>query len=191
MTHQGLNHIIRSEQPHLGGNIDHGDPWSHAPQAWRWLIDRFAIRSMMDLGSGRGHAARWFHQQGVAAIAVDGLEHNARTAVHPTVICDVSQAVIRCPVDLVMSVEMVEHVAAEHMPNLMACLTNAPVVMITHAVPGQGGYHHVNEQPEHYWHERFAEQGYALSVDDTEIVRRLAGLDHARHLASHACVFVR
>lgn len=191
MTHQGLTHVIQQDQPHLGGNMDHGDPWSHAPQVWTWLIDRFGIQSIMDIGSGRGHAARWFHRQGIAAIAVDGLAHNARSAVHPTVICDVSQGHIQCPVDLVISVEMVEHVRAEHMGNLMACLTNAPVVMITHAVPGQGGYHHVNEQPQEYWEQRFAERGYTLSADDTHVVRRLARLDDARHLANHACVFVR
>jgi hypothetical protein len=29
-----------------------------------------------------------------------------------------------------------------------------------HAVPGQGGWHHVNEQTTDYWLDRFAEHGF-------------------------------
>jgi len=34
------------------------------------------------------------------------------------------------------------------------------VVLFSAAVPGQGGEHHVNEQPPEYWRSLFAERGY-------------------------------
>jgi hypothetical protein len=33
-------------------------------------------------------------------------------------------------------------------------------VLMCHAVPGQGGHHHVNERETDYWIERFGENGF-------------------------------
>jgi hypothetical protein len=33
-------------------------------------------------------------------------------------------------------------------------------VIMSGATPGQGGYHHVNEQPREYWIDKFAEYGF-------------------------------
>ena len=51
---------IKDGQDHLGGNINEGDPYTYCPTVWNYLIDRFCIKSVMDLGSGRGHCANYF-----------------------------------------------------------------------------------------------------------------------------------
>lgn len=56
--------VVNENAPHLGGNLWQGDPWTFAPRVWRYMIDRFAVNSVLDIGSGRGHAAHWFHRAG-------------------------------------------------------------------------------------------------------------------------------
>ena len=36
------------------------------------------------------------------------------------------------------------------------------MILFSAAVPGQGGYHHINEQPHEYWHNKFAEKGFKM-----------------------------
>ena len=43
-------------------------------------------------------------------------------------------------------------------------MTLAPVVLFSAAPPGQGGEHHLNEQPYDYWRALFRHQGY-VAVD--------------------------
>ena len=40
------------------------------------MIDRFALRSVLDIGAGQGHAANYFHKLGMQVVAVEGLVRN-------------------------------------------------------------------------------------------------------------------
>lgn len=63
--------------------------------------------------------------------------------------------------DLVESMEVAEHlpepVAAEFVASLVR---HAELVLFSASPPGQGGEHHVNEQPYEYWCAHFAKHGY-------------------------------
>lgn len=64
--------------------------------------------------------------------------------------------------DLVLCLEVGEHLPAEHAKKLVQlCTIHAPVVLFSAAVPGQGGHGHVNEQPHAYWRDLFAAEGYS------------------------------
>lgn len=64
--------------------------------------------------------------------------------------------------DLVMCLEVAEHLDASVADGLVESLTRlGPVVLFSAAVPHQGGTGHVNEQFPEYWVERFAARGYA------------------------------
>jgi hypothetical protein len=56
----------------------------------------------------------------------------------------------------------------------MTTLTQGSIVVITHATPGQGGYHHVNEQPAEYWVEQFARYQFRHNGIESGFVRKLA-----------------
>ncbi len=43
--------------------------------------------------------------------------------------------------------------------------------MITHATPGQGGYHHVNEQSVTYWLKNLKKAGFKLEPEVTLLAR--------------------
>jgi SAM-dependent methyltransferase len=63
--------------------------------------------------------------------------------------------------DLVMSLEVAEHVPEAHADTFVANLTrHGDVVLFSAAVPGQGGEFHVNERPLEYWRAKFAAHGY-------------------------------
>ena len=63
--------------------------------------------------------------------------------------------------DLVQSLETAEHLPARKAAGFVATLVkHADFVLFSAAVPGQGGEHHINEQPLANWRKLFAAQGY-------------------------------
>jgi hypothetical protein len=63
--------------------------------------------------------------------------------------------------DLAMSLEVAEHLAPEYAAEFVARLVRlSDMVFFSAAIPGQGGYNHVNEQWPEYWAAHFAQHGY-------------------------------
>lgn len=163
-------------RPDLGGNIHHGDNATFCPVLWRYLVDRFAVNSVLDVGCGEGHAVRFFQRLGVIAHGIDGLRANVDRAVTPIAHHDILQTSYYMPVDLVWSCEVAEHIRPEKVDNYVDTLANGRIVAMTHALPGQGGHHHVNCQPQEYWVEKLAQRGFSLAPF-YETYRRVAGSD--------------
>lgn len=190
MAHEGLKHIVDKDNSHVGGNISVGDPHSYSPSVWQYLIGRFAVRSMLDVGAGLGHCAMWFHRSGIATVGIDGLAFNCSKSVYPLVHADLSKTSVYCPVDLVLCVEMVEHLEEKYLDNLLDTLCNGKIIVMTNALPGQGGYHHVNEQPTQYWVDHLSKRNCSVSKDDTEKIRSLAQAEGALHIARTGMVLI-
>jgi len=174
---------------HVGGNMRAGDPYTFTPRVWRYLIDRFGVSSVMDIGSGRAHAGLFFHRQGMQVICVDGLAVNVDTALYPSVLHDLTRGPVRTKVDLVHCQEVVEHVEEAYVDNIIESFLCGEIIVFTHAVPGQGGYHHVNLQPPQYWIEHMRTRGCLLLEEDTRRVRDLAAQDGGIYLAATGLVF--
>lgn len=67
--------------------------------------------------------------------------------------------------DLVMSLEVAEHLPSACADTFIDSLVNlGAVVLFSAAVPFQGGTHHINEQWPDYWVQRFERRGY-VSID--------------------------
>ena len=65
------------------------------------------------------------------------------------------------PVDLVLALEVAEHLSPARAPSFVADLVAlAPAVLFSAAIPGQGGVGHLNEQWQSWWAARFAAHGY-------------------------------
>lgn len=63
--------------------------------------------------------------------------------------------------DLAMCLEVAEHLPCEQAGRLLDLLVKAAdVVLFSAAVPGQGGFGHVNERWQHEWAEEFGVRGY-------------------------------
>jgi hypothetical protein len=178
-----MKHICNLDTPHLGGNIRSGDPHTFAPSVWDYVLRRFCIQSVLDLGSGLGYSSSYFFKSGCKVLAVDGLESNCRNASYPTLEFDLTKGKINTKVDLVHCQEVVEHIEEKYLDNLLGSMCTGQFILMTNALPGQGGYHHVNEQPTEYWISHFTRLGYVVLHEDTLRIRRLAEVDGAIYLA--------
>ena len=76
--------------------------------------------------------------------------------------------------DLAVSIEVAEHIPAEHVEAFLRWFDGEDRVLLTAAPPGQGGNHHVNEQPQSYWVERFEARGLRYDLPDTQAWQALA-----------------
>ena len=174
---------------HLGGNITYGDIATFAPSVWTYLIDRFAINSVLDLGSGMGYSSEFFFKKGMKVLAVEGMTENVNKSIYPAIKHDITVGPVYCRVDLVHCQEVVEHIEERYLNYLLDSMCNGKFLIMTNALPGQGGYHHVNEQPTEYWINHLTKRGMKLLVQDTNKIRNLASNDGAVFLAQTGLVF--
>lgn len=165
---------------HLGGYISGGDDATYYPDLWNWLVKDYGVRSVIDVGCGDGVAVRHFEKilpiaaRGSAVIGIDGMPQ-----LQPDL--DITQWDYttgprhpRDNFDLVWSCEFVEHVVERCVPNFLATFACAQTVLMTHAVPGQAGHHHINCQTADYWRGAMAAIGYKLDHTLTRVTRELA-----------------
>jgi SAM-dependent methyltransferase len=158
--------VSDQKRPDLGGNLRGGDSAAFTPKLWRYLVERFAVRSVLDVGCGEGYAVSFFHDLGLHAHGIDGLPLNVQRAVIPIAHHDLTSGRYFMPVDMAISIEVAEHIAPEHVDNFLDTLANGRVICMTAAPPGQDGHHHVNCQPAQYWIEHLLKRDYFLSEEN-------------------------
>ena len=136
--------VTDPNRPDLGGNFRHGANACFMPVLWKYLVDRFGVRSVLDVGCGEGQSVLYFHRLGVVAHGIDGLRLNVERAVFPIAWHDLTVGPYYMPVDMVNCIEVVEHIEEKYLNNLLNTLTNGRIICLTYAVPEQDGHHHVN-----------------------------------------------
>ncbi len=125
------------------------------------------IATAVDVGCGIGTWGAELIRQGIDVVGVDG-NYIDTNALH----IPPSQFVphdLTTPLDLdrrfdlVVSVEVIEHLSAEFERQFVADLVrHGDLVLFSGAIPGQGGLHHVNERWASHWVQLFADHGYRL-----------------------------
>jgi SAM-dependent methyltransferase len=184
IVNEGSVQVVNADAPHLGGNCVFGDPRTFSPNVWNYVIDRFGVESVLDVGSGLGHSSRYFFRRGLQVIAVEGLADNVRDAIFPTLLHDLTNGPIQTRVDLVHCQEVVEHIEERFLENLLRSLTCGKYILMTNALPGQGGHHHVNEQSTEYWIEHLARYDCHVLASDTKRIRAMANAEGAPYFAT-------
>ena len=148
---------------HLGGHMQMS--WVDEP-VLDYLIARYGVKSMLDVGCGLGAMVDLARGKGLYAWGIDGdpqIEHDY------VIIHDYTVYPRRVSgFDLIWCVEFVEHVEARYQDNYFATFDAGRVLYLTAAYPGQGGYHHVNEQPMEYWIDLLTARGWTLDQEATE-----------------------
>ena len=178
-----------------GGNLFYGDPASFSPNVFKYVMERFNVKSVLDVGAGLGNVGRYLIDTfKVPVLGIDGLPFNVKNCAYPIVEHNLTKGGFVCsPVDLTVCVEVVEHIEEKYLDSLLDTLTNGRFILMTHALPGTGGEFHYNEQPSEYWIEKLATRGYGLLAADSNIVRRLGASENhgATYFAQSGLVFGR
>ncbi|HTZ78604.1 MAG TPA: class I SAM-dependent methyltransferase [Stellaceae bacterium] len=123
------------------------------------------VESVLDVGCGRGAWLSEWSRQDVSVTGVDGSYVDRKSLLIPEsrfIAADLSRPIdLGRKFDLVQSLEVAEHLpeaAADTFVDTLA--RHGPTILFSAAVPGQGGEHHVNEQPYDYWRDKFRRRGY-------------------------------
>jgi 2-polyprenyl-3-methyl-5-hydroxy-6-metoxy-1,4-benzoquinol methylase len=161
---------------HLGGHegVTHLDAG-----VLRFLIDKYHIRTFLDVGCGPGGMVRLARENGLAARGIDGdplvsmlsglgsdelIEHDFSAG----------PVALEQDFDLAWSVEFLEHVDPQFQANYLSAFRRAKFVFCTAAPPGKPGHHHVNCQPEAYWQAVFASAGFVFDPATTAQLREVS-----------------
>ena len=154
---------------HLGGhenrtNIDAG--------AFQFIKGAASITSMVDVGCGPGGMVKYAIDNGVEAKGIDG-DFSIKTNL-PIHIHDFTQGYVQLDkiYDLCWCVEFVEHVEEQFIENFIKVFQQCRFLLMTHAIPGQGGHHHVNEQPYYYWVKKMTEAGFIFEPQVTNMIKQ-------------------
>jgi SAM-dependent methyltransferase len=130
------------------------------------LMDALQPKSVLDLGCGRGAWLGVWKAAGASQVlgvdgdyvdrndlAIDLSEFSAQ---------DLGSTIdLDRRFDLVESLEVAEHLPESRARGFVADLCrHSDTVLFGAAPPGQGGEHHINEQPYSYWRTFFSELGY-------------------------------
>jgi SAM-dependent methyltransferase len=189
MKYGGLEKAHSTDVPHLGGSIRLGDPFTYCPTVWDYVIARFGIESVLDFGSGYGNASHYFHRKGLKVVAVEGFAPSVDRSIYPAIRHDLTNGPVHTKVDLVHCQEVVEHIEERFLDNLLDTMLTGKIILITHAVPGQGGHHHVNLQPSAYWIDHLRQRNCSYLEEDTRRVREFAIRDGAQFMAATGMLF--
>jgi hypothetical protein len=98
---------------------------------------------------------------------------------------------VRTRVDLVYCQEVVEHLEERYLDHLLDTLACGQFILMTHAIPGQGGHHHEHCREPDYWLEQLGKRGYVLQLADTQRIRKLAEKENCPYMASTGLLLAR
>lgn len=162
---------------HLGGhkNITHLDEG-----AIDHMIKMLNIKSMLDVGCGPGGMVELARSKGLDAYGIDGdfsVDRNQKVQEHITIHdYEKGPSSFDKEVDLVWSVEFLEHVWEKYQDNYMKDFQRGKFVIVTYAPPGTSGHHHVNCNTQEYWISVFKKYGFAYDANMTRMIKEVSSM---------------
>lgn len=161
--------------PSGGPFLDAPDTHTFLPDVWEYLIDKYEIQSVLDIGAGAGWSTKWFADRNIYALGVEGcaealaksqcrsniIEHDYRTG----------PFVPAMELDLGWCAGFVEQIEERFMGNFMASFRACHHVCLTHAEAGELNAENVNAQPTAYWIKKMDEYGFDYDAAETARLR--------------------
>lgn len=169
----------KGDKAHLGGFTDI-DLHGISPTLWKYLVQHLGVKSILDIGCGKGVSSSWFAYHGLEVLCAEG----SHDAVTQSILPDPATQVVehdfsRGPwwpsktYDAVWCVEFTEHVGRNFQQNYVTAFRKAAFIFVTHS--GWGGWHHVEVHDDDWWQMRFESYGFVFSKILTDKARGVAG----------------
>ena len=167
---------------HVGGCNIYGDPACESPKMWKYLLKTIGGNSVVDVGCGFGFHTKYFKEMlGCKVLGIEGSSKVVDICLLPNdIVCHDYTTGSYVPsetYDLCWCIEFVEHVDEQYIDNFINTFKKCRYLAMTHGLPGQGGYHHVNCQPPEYWINILKKNGFVLMPELTTVCRHLADID--------------
>lgn len=132
------------------------------------ILQYVSPKSVVDFGCGLGTWIKIFKDNGAEEIlGLDGEWCNTGLLFknineHEFKYVDLEKEIkLSRKFDLVISLEVAEHISEESADIFVQSLVDAgKIILFSAAIPGQGGFNHVNEQWPSYWMKKFQNHGY-------------------------------
>jgi len=164
-----------NDKAHLGGFTDI-DLHGISPYVWKLMINYFGVKSLLDLGCGRGVSSSWFDIHGVEVLCAEG-SHDAvtKTMLRSPQTQIVEHDFSRGPwwpsktIDAVWCVEFLEHVGRNFHLNYIPAFRKAAFIFVSHS--RWGGWHHVEVHETGWWVAKMEGYGFVYSPFFTQKVK--------------------
>lgn len=152
-----------------------------------FLIEKFSIKSFVDIGCGLGGQVAIAKELGLNAIGIDG---DPTIKEFPGLVRhDYTSGPLRIEnVDLGWSVAFIEHIEEKFMHNFMVTFLGCKYICCTYAPPGLGGRHHVNCKDENYWINKFREFGFNF---DEKLSHEIRTMSEQKWISQYALFFTK
>lgn len=165
---------------HLGGCIQGGDEDTYDEKVWIYLIEKFGIKSIIDVGCGEGWSTEFFKRKGLKVLGVEGSQKVINGSPHKELLIQhdytKGKLKIKQKFDAIWTCEFVEHVEQQYVENFLDTFEKVDYIFMTYSEPqwSTGGYHHVNCRDQNYWNVKLASIGFKYLLEDSLAAREIA-----------------
>ena len=164
---------------HLGGFTEL-DLHGVSPATWRTMLQQLGIRSVLDVGCGRGISTSWFALHGCRVQCVEGSHDAVLQSIVEKVVPGsvVEHDFSRGPwwpmetFDAAWAVEFLEHVGVNYQYNYVTAFRKAAILLVTSS--RWGGWHHVEVHQDEWWIRKYESYGFRYDEQLTNMIRGVA-----------------
>ena len=124
----------KGDKAHLGGFIKK-DLKGISPALWNFMMGPLAVKSFIDVGCGRGFSSKYFLDNGARVLCVEGSHDAVVQSLLPSSVIR-EHDFTRGPwwpketFDVAWSVEFIEHVGRQYMPNYFPIFKKSALIMV-------------------------------------------------------------
>jgi len=168
----------KGDPAHLGG-FTADDKDGQSPPLWIWMMKHLYIKSIVDVGCGKGISTLWFKKHNASVLCVEG-SHDAVTQSLLPAEDIVEHDFYAGPYwpektyDAAWTVEFTEHIARNYINNYMPIWKKSAIIFATHSY--WGGWHHVEVHGDWWWKARFQGHGLVYSKELTLLAQAMSTL---------------
>ena len=170
MDNEEYRLTIRSSGNRNCSNIDY--------PVFNYICEKYKVKNMLDIGCGLGAMVDYALKNGINATGIDGDKTLDIFNRSEFIFHDYTEGPLNIDsvYDLGWCVEFLEHVEEQYLDNVFLTFSGCKVLCCTHALPGQGGYGHFNEQPPRYWLDIFDKYDFEFKLRESFHFRKISDM---------------